>query len=63
MDYLDGASNKNMNVSQADIVKGTGLGKSQVSRAFSDPDFNNSLAKAGYAKEVRGYGKKTIIHL
>ncbi len=63
MDYLNKASTKASNVSQADAVKGTGLAKALVSRAFNESDFNKRLMKEGYTKEIGGNGKPTIIHL
>ena len=63
MDYLDRVSIKAANVSQADVVKGTGLAKAQVSRAFNNPIFDDSLVQKGYTKEIAGNGKPTIIHL
>jgi len=45
IDYLDRASTKSENVSQADVVKGTGLAGAQVSRAFNSPIFNDLLIK------------------
>lgn len=63
MDYLDRASIKAANVSQADVVKGTGLAKAQVSRAFNNPIFNDLLIQKSFTKEIGGNGKPTIIHL
>lgn len=63
MDYLNKASQKAENVSQADIVRGTGLSKAHVSRAFNDPSFDTLLVKQGYIKGTVERGKPTIIHL
>lgn len=61
--YLEQISQTTTDVSQSNIVDGTGLSKAIVSRVINSEDCQTEFQRLGYSKIGGTRGQKTLIHL